>query len=104
MLTEGQSQQTLIKSHLDNTYLQRPRGSKRKLLVNLSRLIRKSRLISVKMFNATLAGNTRHGRSGGGSRTSSRTGSLAGSRRGSRDDVFNDSGMPSNLLKVYKYF
>ena len=55
------------------------------------------------MFNATVAGNTWHGRSGAGSsRTSSRTGSLAGSRRGSRADVFNDSGMPSNLLKVNK--
>ena len=32
MLTEGQSQQTLIKSHLDNTYLQRPRGSRGKLV------------------------------------------------------------------------
>ena len=33
MLTEGQSQQTLIKSHLYNTYLQRPRDSRGKSVV-----------------------------------------------------------------------
>ena len=62
----------------------------------------KDRCSQNSMFNATVAGISRHGGSCAGSRSGTRHGSLAGSRRGSRADIFAGAGMPSMLLKVQK--